>query len=153
VLNETLDALRNSPRPVKLLLSRVLWRTRLCRLVGIQRNGYRLRFSPSAVSANLWAELLDTSGDEGFLQGFLRPGQTVGDVGANVGTHSLFAALQVGESGRVYALEAHPVTAKYLRDNICLNSWIQLCGSSTVRLATRPERWSSPISGMTTKTT
>jgi FkbM family methyltransferase len=110
-----------SRQPWKLLISRVLWRTGVCRLLIIQRNGYRLRFFPSAVSANLWFDAHDLTGDECFLASFLRPGQIVVDVGANVGTISIFSALQVGESGRVYALEAHPATARYLRANVRLN--------------------------------
>ena len=43
------------------------------------------------------------------------------DVGANIGTVTLEASVMVGEFGRVFAVEAHPVTFKYLQGNLRLN--------------------------------
>jgi FkbM family methyltransferase len=60
--------------------------------------------------------------DEHILVGILRPGDTVVDVGANVGFLSLMAGRLVGDQGRVYALEPHPSTFRYLVRNIRLNS-------------------------------
>ena len=40
-----------------------------------------------------------------FYEGFLKPGMTVVDAGANVGLHTLFFAKRVGPEGRVYAFE------------------------------------------------
>jgi FkbM family methyltransferase len=89
--------------------------------MSIRQDGYRLHFFPTAFSASLWADMPDTSDDERFLRTFLRPGQVVVDVGANIGTHAIVSALQVGPAGRVFACEAHPATAGYLRSNIRLN--------------------------------
>lgn len=47
-----------------------------------------------------WAE-----NEIAFLKTFIRPGDTVLDVGANIGTHTLAFAHAVGASGRVYAFE------------------------------------------------
>jgi FkbM family methyltransferase len=40
-----------------------------------------------------------------FYEGFLKPGMTVVDAGANIGLHTLFFAKRVGPEGRVYAFE------------------------------------------------
>lgn len=53
----------------------------------------------------------------------LRPGDTFVDVGAHVGYYALFAARQVGPTGRVHALEAHPDNHALLEQNIALNAY------------------------------
>ena len=60
--------------------------------------------------------------DARVLQRFLRPGMTVLDIGANIGTHTLFLAQAVGPSGRVVAFE--PVRALFhlLCGNLALNN-------------------------------
>ena len=55
-----------------------------------------------------------------FLES-LRPGDTVVDVGAHVGSYTLLAARAVGRSGRVYALEAAPAEARLLAWNVRMN--------------------------------
>src|ERR1700704_5010962 len=44
-----------------------------------------------------------------LMQGFLAPGGTILDVGANVGYTTRFFAEQVGRSGRVHAFEPNPL--------------------------------------------
>ncbi|HEY4043312.1 MAG TPA: FkbM family methyltransferase [Rhodopila sp.] len=51
----------------------------------------------------------------------LDPGDTVLDIGAHIGHHTLLAAQAVGESGQVYAFEASPQTFAVLNTNIGLN--------------------------------
>ena len=51
----------------------------------------------------------------------LTVGSTFVDIGANIGLHALFAASIVGESGRVFAVEPHPVTMEMLRQNLEIN--------------------------------
>lgn len=51
----------------------------------------------------------------------LREGDTVLDVGANVGWFTLLSAAMVGPSGRVIALEPAPGNILKLRDNVSLN--------------------------------
>jgi hypothetical protein len=52
----------------------------------------------------------------------LRPGDTVLDVGANMGAHSVALASFVGPAGRVHAFEPGAVTAAFLRANVALNA-------------------------------
>jgi len=56
-----------------------------------------------------------------FLDRYLRPGDNVVDVGANVGLYSLWAANLIGEAGEVHAFEAAPRTVTRLRENLALN--------------------------------
>ncbi|MBR0695054.1 FkbM family methyltransferase [Bradyrhizobium lablabi] len=96
--------------------------TGLCRFVTFRfPAGYRMRFYPSSMSAGLWRNRAFRSDDVDFVGGYLRPGETFVDVGANVGQLSLAAAMRVTPSGRVIAIEAHPRTCKYLEGNVRLN--------------------------------
>jgi FkbM family methyltransferase len=113
----------NEPRPVRFLASRLLWRAGLSRLFTSERNGYRVRFFPSAVSAFAWANPGVETAEETFVARTLRPGDTYVDVGANVGLLALRAAATVGPTGRVIAVEAHPRTARFLRENVRLNGF------------------------------
>jgi FkbM family methyltransferase len=54
---------------------------------------------------------------------FIRPGQTVVDVGANVGYYTLLGAAGVGFEGRVHAVEADPQTFEILEKNIDVNGY------------------------------
>ena len=58
-----------------------------------------------------------------FLQRHVKPGDTVFDIGANVGLFTLLAAFQVWEFGRVIAYEANPRIVELLRDNVSMN-WL-----------------------------
>jgi FkbM family methyltransferase len=113
--------LRNEPRPFRFLLSRVLWRTGLCRLFTIDRPGFRLRFAPSGLSARYWTYPDARQDDHDFLRAYLRPGDRTLDVGANIGALALHAAALVGEAGHVTAIEAHPRTFGFLAANVTLN--------------------------------
>jgi FkbM family methyltransferase len=56
-----------------------------------------------------------------LLQPVIRPGMNFVDVGANVGTYSLWVARLAGPSARILALEPHPRTFAKLRFNIEAN--------------------------------
>jgi len=66
----------------------------------------------------------------------LRPGDTVIDVGANIGVLSLLASRLVGPSGRVLAIEAHPRTYAALLNNLKRNPATNV---SQVNIAVGPE--------------
>lgn len=116
-----LKILREQPNVSRFLASRVLWRTRLCSLFQIRKEGYRLKFHPTALSAILWIDPEDRRSDEAFIKSYLEKQDTVVDVGANVGDLTLTAAVAVGPKGKVYSLEAHPRTYGFLQKNIALN--------------------------------
>lgn len=47
-----------------------------------------------------------------------RPGETVVDAGANIGSMTSLLSRKVGESGRVLAFEPHPVVFRQLKNNV-----------------------------------
>jgi len=56
-------------------------------------------------------------GTETLLRYVLKPGDTVIDVGANVGYYTRMASLLVGDAGRVLAFEPMPTALRLLRNN------------------------------------
>ena len=56
-----------------------------------------------------------------FMMETVKPGDTVVDIGANIGYFTLLLSSLVGPTGRVIAIEAAPATAALLRENIALN--------------------------------
>src|SRR5579862_6930532 len=57
-----------------------------------------------------------------LMRAFLSPGDTVLDVGANIGDLTLPLARIVGDAGRVYAIESHPEAFNILCANLALNA-------------------------------
>lgn len=87
----------------------------------IQQNGFVLRFYPTALSATLWIDPSNRSSEEIFFKHYLKQGDIVVDVGANIGSTALAAAMVVGETGQIFAIEAHPRIFRYLVENVKLN--------------------------------
>jgi FkbM family methyltransferase len=64
------------------------------------------------------------SGDELDLLGqLIQPGQTVLDVGANMGSHTLAFCNFVGPTGRVHAFEPQRIMFQAMVATVALNSW------------------------------
>ena len=116
-----LKRLKSERRPLRFLISRLLWQWRICHLFAIQRRGYRLRFNPTAMSASLWVDGEFSAQDEHFFEALLKPGDLVVDVGANIGALTLCAAARVGASGKIFSIEAHPAIFGYLMRNLRFN--------------------------------
>ncbi len=72
--------------------------------------------SPSILSSGVW-EPYETE----LLLSHIRTGDTVLDIGANIGYYTLAAAARTGPSGRVWAFEPEPVNFAILRRNIRRN--------------------------------
>ncbi|MDB5805290.1 MAG: cobalt-precorrin-6Y C(15)-methyltransferase [Betaproteobacteria bacterium] len=62
-----------------------------------------------------------SEGEVALMRQFVRPGDTVIDVGANIGDLVLPLARMVGEGGRVYAVESHSDVFNVLCANLALN--------------------------------
>jgi hypothetical protein len=76
---------------------------------------------------DLVSESLDVLGEYSesevrLFSALVRPGDTVLDVGANIGAHSVALASFVGPAGRVHAFEPGAETAAFLRANVALNA-------------------------------
>jgi|SRR5271157_835068 len=108
--------------PLKLAIARCLKITGISPLFFIRRDGFTLRFYRTNLSEGLWADSTYRSQDEEFFRRYLRPGDTVIDVGANVGHLTLSASVAVGPAGVVHAVEPHPRIFLYLAGNVALNS-------------------------------
>lgn len=120
-LTRNIEILRTQKRPARFLISRVLRYSGLWRIVKINRSGYSLHLHPASLSMSLWSNANARHSDSDILKSILRPGDVYVDVGANIGHLAIEASLIVGKLGRVFAFEAHPRTAHFLRQNIRLN--------------------------------
>jgi FkbM family methyltransferase len=98
---------------------------RVSRFFSVDRGDFKIRFYPTNVSLRLWVTKLRGltiyETDENFLRSFLKPGDVVVDVGANIGFHTLISSVIIGEQGRIYSIEAHPRIYKALCGNIEFN--------------------------------
>lgn len=113
--------IRTHRLPLRFFVAKALVKSGFSKCLMIRQRGFRLRFYPSSLSAALWIDPYDRQGDEHFLRSYLKLGDVVIDVGANIGQLSLIAADVVGTSGHVYAFEPHPRTFKFLEGNLILN--------------------------------
>jgi len=79
-----------------------------------------------------------------LLSKFVRPGDVVLDIGANVGSHTIAFGRMVGDEGRVLAVDGQRRASEVLTLNILLNGQNNItrieglvgCGDAVVRLAT-----------------
>jgi FkbM family methyltransferase len=113
--------LREERRPLRFLASRVLWHTGLGARLGVRTRfaeGFSVRLHPAALAATVWLDPGYVDDDLAFLRRTLRAGDRVVDVGANIGVLTLAAARHVGPAGAVVAVEAHPRTVAFLRENV-----------------------------------
>lgn len=116
-----LDILRKQRHPARFLLSRALMKSGLSHHLTIARDGYILRFYPTPRTAELWIDPSAPRVEEPFIEAYLKPGDTVIDIGANIGELALRISGLVGAGGRVIAIEAHPRIFGYLEGNVAAN--------------------------------
>jgi FkbM family methyltransferase len=62
---------------------------------------------------------------DAFLK-YVHPGNTVFDIGAHAGFHSVFCGLLVGDTGRVFAFEPNPISRDSLEGQIRLNRTLRI---------------------------
>jgi FkbM family methyltransferase len=67
-----------------------------------------------------------------FWRGWLKPGMTVIDVGANAGVYAFSAATRVGSEGKVIAIEPFPACVGYLEETCRVNQfdWVKVYGAA-----------------------
>ena len=67
-----------------------------------------------------------------FWRGWLKPGMTVIDVGANAGVYAFSAATRVGTQGKVIAIEPFPACVGYLEETCRVNQfgWVKVYGAA-----------------------
>ena len=108
-------------KPLKFLVSRILIRSKLCKLFIIKQKNYNLHFDPVSSSGALWINPNYHHPVNVFFNDYLKKGDKVIDIGANIGTVTIEASKKIGDSGKVYSIEPHPQIYKYFIGNIRLN--------------------------------
>lgn len=84
------------------------------------RYGWMLHFGPYIGKCfELYGQYSES--EVSVLRGFLRPGDTAIDIGANIGDLTVPMSRLVGPEGRVYAIESHSETYQVLCANLALN--------------------------------
>lgn len=84
--------------------------------------GHRMVLDPNDSLMLSVREVYEPTETAFFLRS-IKPGQTVVDVGANIGYYTLLLARAVGPEGRVYAFEPEPRNFEILRQNVALNGY------------------------------
>lgn len=113
--------IRGHKRPARFVMARLLMATSLNRWLSIPQRGFAVRFHTSNLASQLWIDPHERDEALRFFRDYLKPGDRVVDVGANIGDTVLTAAVQVGASGHVVGIEAHPRIFRYLQENVALN--------------------------------
>jgi FkbM family methyltransferase len=117
-----IDHISKNKNPIKFLIGYALFKTHLCILLKFYVHDVTLRFFPSKLSWLLWADNAYYDEELAFYTTYLKPGDIVVDVGANIGLISLYSALLVKENGSILSVEPNPETYYYFTKNIGLNN-------------------------------
>jgi len=127
MVRRVMKIFKREQKPLKFFLGYFIWKTRLNLLLKlfIQKNGYVLRFLPSAMSFAYWVYPHCRIEEETVLTSLLHSNEIVIDIGANVGTLSLLFANKMLPAGKVISIEAHPTIFTFLCQNIKLNSHLE----------------------------
>ncbi len=114
-MNDSLSACRK-------WLAGILKSTGLCTRFSVSLEGFRLRFFPTSMSKALWINPHHYDEELTFYKDYLREGDLVLDVGANIGMIALLSAQKTGKNGKVWTIEGDPRTYERLCKNIALNA-------------------------------
>lgn len=127
MIKRSIKIFKREQKPLKFFLGYFIWKTRLNLFVKlfIPKDGYLLRFFPSAMSFAYWVYPHCRVEEEKVLTSLLHSNDIVIDVGANVGTLSLLFANKILSEGKVISIEAHPTIFAFLHQNIKLNRHLE----------------------------
>ena len=116
-----LKTLSNQGKPFRYIFGSFLQQTGLSRLFTFRIEESRLVFSRSAMGLNLFMYNKEYLFESKRLNGFIKDGDTIVDIGANVGFMAIPAAVKYRQS-LVIAVEPHPQTFLLLEENIKKNA-------------------------------
>jgi FkbM family methyltransferase len=92
----------------------------------VQRRGIRYQLDLSeGIDFSIYVLGAFEPGTQRTLQKLVKPGDTVFDIGANIGAHTLNMAKSAGRSGKVYAFEPSDFAFAKLKRNLALNPELQ----------------------------
>ncbi len=109
-------------RPFRALWGYALQSTGYSERLQLKRSHYTFPFfAKSNMALTLWVDPNHVDRAEEFVYDFLKPGDTLIDVGANIGCVTAAGSLAVGTSGRVFSIEPHPQTFRHLQKTVAIN--------------------------------
>lgn len=111
----------NQKKPLKFIISKLLIRLKISKYFTIKQDGYKLRFFPSALSRLLWIDPTEPHTASIFFSDYLKDGDTVIDIGSNIGTVTIQSSVKVGTTGKIFSIEPNPKIFEFLLDNINFN--------------------------------
>lgn len=94
---------------------------RLLNPINVQ--GYKMFLDPKNDALDLLIKPDFETLEREIFKKYIKPGNRVIDIGANIGYHTLLMADLVGDKGRVYAFEPTPKVFNLLKKNIELNGF------------------------------
>ena len=109
-------------KPFKAFAGYLLQGSGLSVRIHLKRSQYTVPFfAKSNVALTLFVnpDVIDRA--EEFVYDFLKSGDTLIDVGANIGCVTAAGSLAVGDSGRVFSIEPHPQTFLHLQQTVQIN--------------------------------
>lgn len=110
--------------PIRAAVGLMLQKTRRSEQFMITHNGYKIPFhADSNLALTLWSVPEFNDPAERFAEAWLKPGDMVIDIGANIGTFAATSSVRVGSNGCVHAFEAHPGTFKLLQRTMQVNDF------------------------------
>lgn len=118
---QRLISLLRHPQPLRFLVAQIFWRTGWGRRITYPMRGFRLHLHPANLAWQLWMDRHQRDADLELIRSLLKPGDTMIDVGANIGFTAIEGAQAVGMRGRVHAIEPHPFIHRCLSENLTLN--------------------------------
>ncbi len=121
-MNRFFSVLRH-PKPLRFLVAQIFWRTGWGRRITFPLRSFRLHLHPANLAWQLWVDRHQRDADLDIIRSLLKPGDTMIDVGANVGFTVMEGARSVGENGVVHAIEPHPFIHRCLEENLSLNQF------------------------------
>lgn len=124
-MRKILNVLRGGDRPLSRLLKILLLKLPfdVGKIIPVKirvQDDFFIRLHPSSLARAFCYDPHDRTPDHQFIKSYLRPGDVYLDVGANIGTTLIPAAMAV-KDGRAVGVEPHPRIFSYLRENVALN--------------------------------
>jgi len=106
----------------RFIISRIFIKSGLLNSFYFIRNNYKIYFNESSLTLSLWVNKNKRINEEKFICSYIKEGNTVVDVGSNIGNISLPCAQNVGISGKVLAFEPQVKIYNYFIKNIKINN-------------------------------
>lgn len=126
---------------LRFVLSRLFIKTGILKNFSFFRNTYKIQLNPSSLTLSMWVNKNERIKEENFICSFLKKGDNVFDVGANIGTVSLACAKIVGSTGKVKSFEPNLKIFEYLKKNIEINNYSQIIQAHNFGLGSKNKNY------------